>query len=143
MKGETPQRGVETQSPEDLEAIRAVARDYVESWFDGDHERMRGCLHPELVKRTIAHDPATGAWRLRRPSDAEMMVDGTREGEGRTVVPEERAFDIVIEHVFRHIASVRVLSTPYMDYLHVAKLGDRWYIVNVLWEVRQGWTAPD
>ena len=25
-----------------------------------------------------------------------------------------------------------------MDYLHIAKIGDRWFIVNVLWEVREG-----
>jgi hypothetical protein len=25
-----------------------------------------------------------------------------------------------------------------MDYLHAGKIGDRWLIVNVLWEVREG-----
>ena len=127
-------------SPADLEAITAVARDYVEGWFDGDEERMRRCLHPDLVKRTIWHDETSGDERLGRPSTAEMMAEGTRDGEGRTDVPEEREFEITIEDVFRHIASVRVLSSPYMDYLHVAKIGDRWSIVNVLWEVRDGHT---
>jgi hypothetical protein len=76
---------------------------------------MRRCLHPELVKRTIWHDPALGDWRLGRPLDAD---------------------------VFRRIASVKVLSHPSVDYLHVAKIGDRWLIVNVLWEVREGKTHP-
>ena len=142
MTRDTPQPDIEPPSPEDLEAITAVARDYVEGWFDGDEARMRRCLHPELVKRTIYRDPATGDWRLGRPADAEMMVGWTRAGEGRTTVAAERQFEITIDAVFRHVATVRVLSSPYMDLLHIAKIGDRWFIVNVLWEVRQGETGP-
>jgi len=133
---------IDPPSSDDLEAITAVALDYVEGWFDGDEARMRRCLHPDLVKRTIWDDTAAGEWRLGQTADAAMMVGWTRDGEGRTDVPEAREFEIVIEHVFRHIASVRVLSSPFMDYLHVAKLGDRWSIVNVLWEVREGSTGP-
>jgi hypothetical protein len=142
MKRDAIQGDIEPPSPADLEAIRAVARDYVEGWFDGDEARMRRCLHPELVKRTIYRDPATGDWRLGRPADAEMMVDWTRAGDGRTAVAEERAFEITIENVFRHVASVSVLSSPYMDLLHIARIGDRWLIANVLWEVRSGETEP-
>ena len=138
-----PIRGdIEPASPEDLAAIRAVVLDYVEGWFDGDEARMRRCLHPELVKRTIYRDAATGDWRLGRPADAEMMAGWTRAGEGRTAVAKERAFEIVIESVFRHVASVSVLSSPYMDLLHIARIGDRWLIANVLWEVREGETEP-
>jgi len=136
------QGDIEPPSSEDLEAITAVAHDYVEGWFDGDEARMLRCLHPELVKRTIYLDPATGDRRLGRPADAEMMVAWTRAGEGRTAVAEERAFEIVIDRVFRHVASVSVLSSPYMDLLHIAKIGDRWLIVNVLWEVREGESEP-
>ena len=132
------QAAIDPPSKDDLEAITAVARDYIDGWLDGDEQRMRRALHPDLVKRTIAHDPERGDWRLGRPADAEMMVGWTRQGEGRTTVAEERAFEITIQDVFRHIASVKVLSHPFMDYLHVAKIGDRWFIVNVLWEVREG-----
>jgi len=142
MKHDATQDFAEPPSREDLEAITAVARDYVEGWFDGDEVRMRRCLHPELVKRTIYRDPATGDWRLGRSADAEMMVGWTRAGEGRTAVAAERQFEITIDAVFRHVATVRVLSSPYMDLLHIAKIGDRWFIVNVLWEVRHGETEP-
>ena len=138
MKRDSSQPDIDPPSPEDVAAITAVARDYIEGWLDGDEARMRRCLHPELVKRTIYRDPATGDWRLGHPADAEMMVGWTRAGEGRTAVAEERTFEITIDHVFRHIAAVRVQSAPYMDYLHVAKLDDRWFIANALWELREG-----
>ena len=138
MKRDASQPDIDPPSPEDVGAITAVARDYIEGWLDGDEARMRRCLHPELVKRTIYRDPATGDWRLGHPADAEMMVGWTRAGEGRTAVAKERTFEITVDDVFRHIAAVRVLSTPYMDYLHIAKLGDRWFIANALWELREG-----
>jgi hypothetical protein len=129
-------------APDDVEAISEVARDYIEGWLDGDEERMRRCLHRDLVKRTIYHDPKSGEWGLGRPSSAEMMAGWTRDGEGHTTVARERAFEIEVQDVFRHIASVRVLSFPYVDYLHVAKIGNRWWIVNVLWELREGEMHP-
>jgi len=33
-------------------------------------------------------------------------------------------------------ASVKVLSEPFVDYLHLARFGERWLIVNVLYERR-------
>jgi hypothetical protein len=132
------QPSIDPPSTEDVEAITSVARDYIEGWLDGDDHRMRRALHPNLVKRTVALDREHGEWRLGRPADAEMMVGWTRDGEGRTNVADERVFEITIHDVFRHIASVKVRSHPYMDYLHVAKIGDRWFIVNVLWELLEG-----
>jgi Putative lumazine-binding len=129
-------------STDDLEAITAAARDYIEGWFDGDSERMRRCLHPDLVKRTIWHEHETGAWSLGRPAGAEAMIGGARDGVGRKAANGGRPITIEIEDVFRHIASVKVLSGPYMDYLHLAKIGDEWLIVNVLWELREGERAP-
>lgn len=35
-------------------------------------------------------------------------------------------------------ASVAVLWMPYMGYLHIARFGDRWLIVNALWQRRAG-----
>jgi hypothetical protein len=32
------------------ELILRPARDYIESWLDGDADRMARCLHPDLVK---------------------------------------------------------------------------------------------
>jgi len=130
-------------TPEDIEGITQASRDYVEGWFTADGERMRRCLHPDLVKRTVMHHLQHGTWELRRPLDAQMMVALTQEGGGSDAPESERTYEITILDVFRHIATVKVLSHPYMDYLHIAKINDRWQIVNVLWELRQGELTPD
>jgi hypothetical protein len=119
------------QPPEEL--IVAAARDYIESWLDGDAERMAGCLHPELVKREVEVD-GTGPPRVDTMS-RDDMVAATEKGYGRRY---ERPYEIDVLDTFEDIATVRVLSSVYVDYLHVARFGNRWQLVNVLWKRRPG-----
>jgi hypothetical protein len=124
-------------APEDREAVMRTCLDYVDGWYTADPERMARALHPELVKRTLMRDPDQG-WMLGRISTYERMVELTRSGGGCRVSPAQRIYDITIRAGFRHIACVTALSPEYMDYIQLAKLGDRWLIVNVLWELREG-----
>jgi hypothetical protein len=112
--------------------IVATATDYIESWLDGDAERMARCLHPELAKRSVEADPATGAWVVENLT-RDQMVAFTAEGEGTTL---ERPYELSIFDAYGDIASVRVLSSAYMDYLHIARFGSGWLIRNALWQNR-------
>jgi hypothetical protein len=55
---------------------------------------------------------------------------------GRGPIHISRDCDVRVLDVFRNIATVLVLSKPFMDYLHIARFGERWLIVNVLYEER-------
>jgi hypothetical protein len=123
---------------QDIQAITAVIRDYVEGWFTADAERMRRALHPELVKRSIWHDLQSDTWKVEHILTAETMVGFTQKGGGSAHQKFEKAYEIEVLDVFRHIATVKASSYPYMDYLHLAKIDGRWWIVNCLYEVRQG-----
>ena len=142
MSDSNPEAETGSPSAMDRAAIEAVARDYVEGYFDGDEARMRRCLHPDLVKRSVRTDPTTGTWGLGRTATADDMIGWAREGRGRDAAGGGRPIAITIENVFRHIASVKVVSRPFMDLLHVGKVGERWCIVNVLWEAADGETPP-
>jgi hypothetical protein len=39
------------------ERIRDAAVDYMQSWLDGDPDRMRYCLHHDLAKRRVRVQP--------------------------------------------------------------------------------------
>lgn len=126
--------GDEADAPAERDAILVAAADYIESWLDGDSQRMARCLHPDLVKREVVHgDSETGSTLETMTRDE--MVAATAQGSGRRYA---RPYDAGILDVFGDIATVRVLSSVYMDYLHVAKFGDRWLLVNVLWQRRPG-----
>jgi hypothetical protein len=122
----------------DREAILRVAADYIESWFQGDPERMRRSLHPELVKRSLARGGLAGEPKLDTIG-AEDMVRATGAGTG-TKYP--RGHEVAILDLYDDMATVRVTSTPYVEYLHVARFGGQWLIVNVLWD-RRAESAPD
>ncbi len=118
----------------DREQILAAARDYIESWLDGDAERMARCLHPELVKRTTSTNAAPPGCTVDTLS-REEMVGATAAGHG---THHDRPYDVSILEAYGDCASVRVLSAPYVDYLHVARCGDEWLILNILWQQRLG-----
>ena len=115
---------------------RATVLDYFEGWHDGDVERMRRALHPQLAKRSWAQDPE------RRPvlatTTAEQMVWFTARGNGKRSDPEQRRLEIDIVEVSGSIATAIVHSYDYVEYLHLQETPDGWRIVNALWRYADG-----
>ncbi len=119
---------IDTAAPAEVEAVARVATEYFQSWFAGDGERVRACLHPALAKRT---PELTGANSLTLHEDpTEQLVIDTASGEGTGFHPSQ---EVIVLDVFRDIATVRVRSAPFVEYLHLARFDDRWLIVNALY----------
>ena len=121
------------QSPNDA-AIKQTALDYIEGWYEGNPERMERALHPELAKR-IVRSNQQGQSRLDQMS-AMSLVLGTRRGGGKNTPKEKQLKDVTILDVFENAASVKVVASDWIDYLHMAKFNGQWVIVNVLWELK-------
>jgi len=119
--------------PDESAAIRKAALDYIEGWYAGDAERMERSLHPELAKRVVETDARTHESRLE-PMGALALVQATRQGWGKGTPPEKQQKDVTILDVYRGAASVKIVATDWIDYLHLAKWNGEWKIVNVLWE---------
>ena len=114
-------------------AIKQTALDYIEGWYEGNAERMERALHPELAKRIVQTNPQNNRSRLDQMS-AMSLVLGTRRGGGKDTPKERQQKDVTILDVYENAASVKIVASDWIDYLHVAKLDGRWQIVNVLWE---------
>ena len=95
---------------------------------------MERAVHPELAKR-IVRSNAEGMSRLDQMG-AMTLVMGTRRGGGKDTPKEKQEKDVTILDVYENAASVKVVASDWIDYLHVAKFGGRWVIVNVLWELK-------
>lgn len=113
----------------DVGEVEAVARDYVEGWYAGDVDRMDRALHSELVKR-VSEGEDLGS--LREVSKGRMLELTAAGGGG----DPDAVFEIVVDDVSGDIATVRVLSPEYLDYLHLVQTPDGWRIANVLFHVR-------
>ncbi len=123
------------QTAADSSALRATALDYVEGWYEGNAERMTRALHPELVKRIVATDTATGRTVLENMGSS-ALVNGTRHGYGKSTPKDRQQKDVTILDIFGNAASVKAVMADWIDYLQVAKVDGRWVIVNVLWEMK-------
>jgi putative lumazine-binding protein len=119
----------------DAEAIKQTALDYIEGWYEGNAERMERALHPELAKRIVRTDPKSGRSNLGQMG-AMTLVTYTRSGGGKQTPKEKQQKDVTILDVFGNAASVKVVASDWIDYLHMAKWNGRWVIVNVLWEMK-------
>ena len=121
-------------SDEDKAAITQTALDYIEGWYAGDAERMERALHPDLAKR-IVRTNEKGQSMLQQMS-AMGLVQGVKRGGGKETPKERQQKEVTILDVYENAASVKVVASDWIDYLHVAKFNGRWVIVNVLWELK-------
>ncbi|MBI9049123.1 MAG: nuclear transport factor 2 family protein [Anaerolineaceae bacterium] len=113
---------------EDREEIRLRILDYLEGWYEGDAARMQRTLSPHLAKRRMVSQDEI--WEVSK----DWMVEATGEGKGKLAVPEKGRKEITILDQTETMASVKIISEDFDDYVHLAKVENAWCIVNVLWD---------
>lgn len=127
-----PASAIDAADPDEIAAITATALDYMEGWYQGDAKRMKASLHPKLAKRSL--EARSGGKRALRRSSASDMVAYTQHGYGVGLWQESYTIEVKVLDVFKDIATAIVVAPHYMEYLHLAKTGERWVIVNTLYE---------
>ena len=129
------------QATADTAGIRAAALDYAEGWYAADAGRMARALHPELVKRIVVGDTATGRSFLQTMG-ASALVNATRHGYGKSTPADRQQKDVTVLDVFGNAAVAKAEMADWIDYLQLARVDGRWQIVNVLWERKPAAEAP-
>jgi hypothetical protein len=112
----------------DREAILQVAHDYIEGWYRGDADRMDRALFTRLAKRRITPDGEV--WEVTK----DWMVGATGDGKGKIEHPEKGKKEVTILDMTGVMASVKIVSEEFIDYVHLVKHAGKWVIVNVLWD---------
>lgn len=117
--------------PADVKAVEAVAYDYVDGQLEGDPARVARSLHPDLAKRAVESNPDE-VFALRRMSKEEL-VDLTRQGVLKT--PKEQwSRSVRVLDIAGDVAVARVETPWFTDYFHLGRFGERWVIVNAMWQ---------
>lgn len=117
---------------EDKTAVENTLRDYIEGWYKGDTVRMDRSLHNDLVKRIPIKDSSDIDVKLIMVPKS-RMVELTSKGGGESPDGE---YQIFVDDIEKDIATARVLSLEYLDYLHLVKTNEGWQIVNILFRSR-------
>jgi hypothetical protein len=121
-------------SKEDIDAITRAAVDYLEGYVTGDAERHARSYHPECLKRRFGRDGETGVYDLI-VVPPQVMVDYANTGR---TIEDDCQFEVIIDAVSEDIASVRVYSCNWVDFLHVVKARGVWKLFHVTWHGRGG-----
>lgn len=120
-------------SKSDLEAIKQASLDYGQSYYAGDGARMEESLHPDLAKRVLM-PTRRGRLKIEHMS-AMTLVQAARSGAGTKTPTDVRKTEVTILDVYGDAASVKLVMHDWIDYMHLTKIGGKWKIVNVLWEL--------
>lgn len=104
----------------DEDAVRAVALDHVESWFEGDAPRLRRALHPE--------------YSAMEKFTTQDMIQATAHGQGRAEDAEDRQISIEISYLKGNTARVTCLSHRYLEVLQLVRTAEGWKILNGIWQ---------
>lgn len=115
----------------DEAAIRQTVHDYYRGWYEGNADQHAHALHPHLAKRAVKKSPGGDDYLYRLTK--EQMVMATAQGEGAKTPVNQRDFTITQLDVYKEIASVKVESYEYIEYLHLARENGVWLIVNALY----------
>lgn len=123
---------VAAQTKADRAAIRAAALDYIEGWYGSDAARMERAVHPDLAKRRVRKGDH-GESVLSSMTAAELIEHTRRPRPSDT--PKQKN-DVKILDVDGDMASVKIVSAQYVDYVHLIRWNGAWKIINVLWDFR-------
>jgi hypothetical protein len=116
----------------DKAAIRQAAYDYGEGFYQGAAERMERAVHPAIIKRGVVSRPGSGS--ILMPMNAETLVELTRRGGAKETPADKRNISFELLDIRDDIASARIFTVQFNDYLHLVKQEGRWRIVHVLWQ---------
>jgi hypothetical protein len=115
----------------DDEAVRQAVLDYVEGVYEADTSKIERSVHPDLAKRGFfVQTNETTESTMSFPEFIEHTKTYNQDGQFPPDAPKE----IVIYEVLSHTASVKLIAAWGIDYMHLAKYGEKWMIVHVLWQ---------
>ena len=114
------------QKTSDDAAVRATVTDYIEGYYSGDAARMEKTLHPHYLKHVLH-----GNIPMREKTASQIMQDV--RSEGTPDLPQaERTEQISVLDVSGNIASTKLVTPHWVDYITLSKSDGQWKILSVV-----------
>jgi len=108
----------------DTTAVEATVKNYIEAYYTGDAPRMQQTLHPHYLKHMIHGDIP-----MREKTGAQML----REISSSSSIPAaDKTEQISVLDVAGDIASAKLVTPHWVDYLTLAKSDGGWKILSVV-----------
>lgn len=107
-----------------------AALDYIDGYITNDPERHARAYHSECVKRRYDKN--------EKYDIAELVVLTPQIMTDYASVAQiaDRDREVIIDAISDDIASVRIYSTRWVDFLHIVKARGEWRLFHVTWHDR-------
>jgi hypothetical protein len=111
---------------EESSAVRATVTNYIEAYYTGDARRMDQTLHPHYLKHMIHGDIPM------REKTGFQMVQEVRSHGVPDIPQVDRTEQISVLDVAGDIASAKLVTPGWVDYVTLSKLDGQWKILSVV-----------
>ena len=122
-------RAQSTPKQDESTAVQATVRNYIEGYYRGDAARMQASLDPHYLKHMIH-----GTIPIREKTGAQMVEEVRTHGPAD--IPEaEKTESISVLDVSGNIASAKLVTPHWVDYMTLSKSGSNWKILAVVQQI--------
>ena len=106
--------------------MRATVTNYIEAYYTGNAARMAQTLHPHYLKYKIHGDIPM------REQTGPQLVEDVRSGGGAHMAQAQRTEQVTVLDVAGNIASAKLVTPGWVDYLTLSKMNGEWKILSVV-----------
>ncbi len=121
-----PTPAQDNQTSTDAAAVRATVTNYIEAYYTGDARRMEQTLHPHYLKHMIHGDIPM------RDKTGPQMVQEIRSNGVPDMPEAQRTEQVIVLDVAGTIASAKLVTPGWVDYVTLSKLDGQWKILSVV-----------
>jgi Putative lumazine-binding len=121
-----PTQAQDNQTSTDAAAVRSTVTNYIEAYYTGDAARMEQTLHPHYLKHMIHGNIPM------RDKTGPQMVQEVRSNGIPDIPQAQRTEQVIVLDVTGTIASAKLVTPGWVDYVTLSKLDGEWKILSVV-----------
>ena len=119
----------------EFKAVQKAMLNYVEALYEVDTNRIIASVHPTLRKIGYWYNPDSKKYmdNLNMSFDQLVSLTARWNAKGNNADKNSRK-NVIVYEVNDRTASGKVEAVWGIDYIHLAKLEDKWMIMNIVWQ---------
>ncbi len=121
-------------SQKDTLEIKRISLGYLIALQDLKTELMAEVMNDSLHKATVGFSRELRKEVVYAIDKKRMIENATNWNKSNTRFPPKPSNEVTILDIYHRIATVKLFSDNWVEYLHLIKLDGKWSIANLLWQ---------
>ncbi|WP_347921889.1 nuclear transport factor 2 family protein [Pontimicrobium sp. SW4] len=123
-------------SQKDSLEIKQKSLEYLTALQELNPKLIEKALHKELAKETIGINPRNRRDTIRKTSYNQMLQFADSWNKAGNKFPPNPNNQVIILDIYDRIATAKLVSDNWVEYLHLIKTNKEWKIINLLWQYK-------